>query len=83
MMKKEREEKKICFNDEEFFTFVCLEEVESLAVGDRKSSSDITCEEPEKPNQTITDLEVEVQKCLQNFVLFNSLTCSTLCDIPW
>ena len=64
MMKKEREEKKICFNDEEFFTFVCLEEVESLAVGDRKSSSDITCEELEKPNQTITDLEVEVQKCL-------------------
>ena len=62
MMKKEREEKKICFNDEEFFTFVCLEEVESLAVGDRKSSSDITCEELEKPIQTITNLEVEVQK---------------------
>ena len=53
MMKKEREEKKICFNDEEFFTFVCLEEVESLAVGDRKSSSDITCEALEKPDQTI------------------------------
>ena len=83
MMKKEREEKKICFNDEEFFTFVCLEEVESLAVGDRKSSSDITCEELEKPNQTITNLEVEVQKCFQNSVLYNSLTCSTLCDIPW
>ena len=68
MMKKEREEKKICFNDEEFFTFVCLEEVESLAVGDRKSTSDITCEELEKPNQTIknsSEISPKVQSYLK------------------
>ena len=68
MMKKEREEKKICFNDEEFFTFVCLEEVESLAVGDRKSSSDITCEELEKPNQTVknsSEISPKVQSYLK------------------
>ena len=68
MMKKEREEKKICFNDEEFFTFVCLEEVESLAVGDRKSTSDITCEELEKPNQTVknsSEISPKVQSYLK------------------
>ena len=69
MMKKgEREEKKkICFNDEEFF-FVCLEEVESLAVGDRKSTSDITCEELEKPNQTVknsSEISPKVQSYLK------------------